>query len=146
MATHRIPTLRTIVTQVQAVQARATVRCLSDQDCAEARAVFKAFLAYCATNDLKNPTLTMDAGAVANSYTYKADTTQLILSRDDTQEGAPLTVTASRTWGRKRPHGGPGLLRLAVSRPEDGRKYHQLPPFRFQKRDYTFNNFGYLYL
>jgi hypothetical protein len=146
MTTPRIPTLRTIVTQVNAVQERATVRCLSEADCQEARDVFKAFLLYCAKNGLQNPTLTMDAGAVANSYKYRADTTQLILQRDDTQEGSPITLTAHRTWGRKRPHGGPGLLRLAVTKPEDGRTWKQLQPFRFQKKGYTFNNFGYLYL
>jgi hypothetical protein len=146
MTTARIPTLRTIVTQVNAVQERATVRCLSEADCQEARAVFKAFLAYCAKNGLKNPTLTMDAGAVANSYTYRADTTQILVQRDDTQEGSPITLQVSRIWGRKRPHGGPGLLRLAVSKPEDGRPWKQLLPFRFQKRHYTFNNFGYMYL
>jgi hypothetical protein len=146
MTTSRIPTIKTILTTVHAVQERATVRCLSDADCQEARAVYKAFLAYCEHNNLKNPTLTMDAGAVANSYKYRAETTQLLLQRDDTQEGSPITATASRTWGRKRPHGGPGLLRLAVTKPEDGRTWKELPPFRFQRRAYTFNGFGYLYL
>lgn len=145
MTTPRIPTLRTILTQLHTVQERASVRCLSDADCAEARAVYKAFLTYCARNGLKNPTLTMDAGAVANSYKYKAETTQLLLTRDDTQEESRITCTVHRTWGRKRPHGGPGLLRLACTKPE-AQAWKALPPFRFQRRAYTFNGFGYLYL
>lgn len=146
MTTPRIPTLKTMLTQLHTAQARATVRCLSDANCTEARAVFKAFLAYCDRNGLKNPALTMDAGAVANSYKYRADTTQLLLRRDDTQETPMITVQVSRTWGRKRPHGGPELVRLACTKPEDGRAWKALPPFRFQSRAYTFNGFGYMYL
>ena len=141
----RIPTITSLTTKLETVQARSQTRTLALREVACARAAYATLLRYCAAHGLVQPELHLDGGAVANSYTYRAESTHLRFRLD--AETHAVVTDLCRDWARKKPGGGPGQLRLHIVKPaEDPRKWADLPAFRFQGKRHVFRKDGYLYL
>ena len=148
MARSNYPTTNAMHETLATAQSGAKTRRLESTVCDKAKSVFQAFVRYCDRVGLRNPSLHVDAGGVANSYKYRADTSTITFQTSK-EIGMPRLIHfhAGRTQARKVRGGDYGMWRLSASKAdEETRTWPEMPAFRYQGKAYQLNNSGYLYL